>query len=284
MNLQKILTLTESSLEGSKLYRKVYPNGTVEELQTMFDEHCSDAEWMIETNDPFYRGATRDVAGFEIVDTTLSARKSEHGAFGNYYTLFLDNHPHRTTWPKRSKSLIATTDRVFAGNYGNISIVIPFNGAKIGAVGARDIWLSSTHSDAGVYTLKEANRTWGTFVGAPWKIIETPDRPIPFPSDTDWESWKKFDAALRQYSEDEINHVGESTRALSRGDFQKFVGYIAQNGVLNTITAMYSVSAMHPTQFTDTTKDGEFDGEVWVEGKCLVISRKLWDELLKGKR
>lgn len=59
----------------------------------------------------------------------------------NYYTQWMDNHPDWDAYPKRSKSLICTTDEEVAyGYHQNVMRVIPSNSCKIGVVPADDLW------------------------------------------------------------------------------------------------------------------------------------------------
>ena len=65
----------------------------------------------------------------------------------NYYTLLLDNLPSWKNYPKRSESLICTSDvtnamgRDFSG-HGGVYIIIPFKNSNIAITSNYDIWLS----------------------------------------------------------------------------------------------------------------------------------------------
>ena len=58
----------------------------------------------------------------------------------NYYTLLMDNLPSWKQYPKRSRSLICSTDIFNASSYGMDYMVFPYNGTKIGIVNSEDIW------------------------------------------------------------------------------------------------------------------------------------------------
>lgn len=58
----------------------------------------------------------------------------------NYYTLMMDNFQSWRKYPKRSKSIICTTDYRYADGMGDVYYVFPENGAKIGVCPDEDIW------------------------------------------------------------------------------------------------------------------------------------------------
>jgi len=59
----------------------------------------------------------------------------------NYYTLINDNSPAWKQYPKRSESIICTTNFSYAGNYGSKTFVVfPYDGAKIGECPDDDYW------------------------------------------------------------------------------------------------------------------------------------------------
>lgn len=60
----------------------------------------------------------------------------------NYYTLWFDNHSSWSKFPKRSKSIICSTSRNDAKDYGQLYRVFPKPGSLIGICPARDIWIS----------------------------------------------------------------------------------------------------------------------------------------------
>jgi hypothetical protein len=96
--------------------------------------------------EPIYRG----LKGFEI--------QKEDGSYPNafitkpsesirpsaaYYNILIDNLPEWKDYPKRSKSLICSTDTRGAGSYGEVYRVIPLiEGFKLGVCPTHDLWTS----------------------------------------------------------------------------------------------------------------------------------------------
>ena len=67
----------------------------------------------------------------------------------NYYTLIIDNDPAWKGYPKRSQSLICTTENTTARGYGKIYMIFPFDGAKIGKIDSPDFWEAFNATDTG---------------------------------------------------------------------------------------------------------------------------------------
>ena len=63
----------------------------------------------------------------------------------NYYTLIIDNSEPWSNYPDRSDSLVCTTSKTKASDYGSVYRVVPFPGAKVGVTPKSDIWDSFSH-------------------------------------------------------------------------------------------------------------------------------------------
>jgi len=63
----------------------------------------------------------------------------------DYYTLIIDNSEYWNKYPDRSKSLVCTTSKIKAADYGSVYHVIPLLDAKIGVTPESDIWDSFSH-------------------------------------------------------------------------------------------------------------------------------------------
>lgn len=73
-----------------------------------------------------------------ITDPKRVIRKSANTT--NQYTLLFSNLPSWAEYPKRNRSIIATTSLRHASSYGNAYLVLPFDGAKIGVCSSLDMW------------------------------------------------------------------------------------------------------------------------------------------------
>jgi hypothetical protein len=108
-------------------------------LLSKIRKDCSDAIAAAKTNHIIYKGMTlNDTGEIWLTNPALRERKSRNTK--NYYTLMFDNLPSWRDYPKRSRSLICSSNKRVAGNYGDIYVILPFNGAKIAVCPANDIW------------------------------------------------------------------------------------------------------------------------------------------------
>lgn len=86
--------------------------------------------------------------GVDVYDTNFfyqpvmqpGTRKSANVA--NWYTLIMDNVPEWSKFPRRSASVICTTDPIMSSDYGVTFNVLPFGNPIIGICPREDIWLS----------------------------------------------------------------------------------------------------------------------------------------------
>lgn len=287
MKLSRILSLVEAAVDPSQKLSYDTPDSTTDlkiQLVEAFEQNCSDAMYMVEHNVPFYRGTKNDrVRTFAIIDPTQTERRSQSGADGNFYTLFLDNHPDRADWPKRKNSTIATTDHEFVENFGpHTLVVIPFNDVKIGSTGTHDIWDNSIkwpfHTPYGT-SLPDVNNMWARFVNDVITPASQHTPGLPVPTDNDWNSWNELHVALQKKTAREwATTDGAFDPAAHSGKFRIFLETILTDGLLPTIRHMYSNDNLRPTQTTFTTSAEfvEVKGEVWVGGKSLVMTKAAW--------
>lgn len=92
-----------------------------------------------------YRGirAPEDTtAPVSLVDPTKRSAPRRSANTENYYTLWIDNSSAWSQFPKRSYSLICTTDPAKAQEYGQLRFVVPLADTAIGICPESDIWYS----------------------------------------------------------------------------------------------------------------------------------------------
>ncbi|MCK9416647.1 hypothetical protein M0Q97_08330, partial [Candidatus Dojkabacteria bacterium] len=87
-----------------------------------------------------FKGIYRNYSEYNYINPTIIERKSANTS--NISTLLFDNSPYNINYPKRSKSLICTSNYNRATLYGDVYRVIPFDGAKIAVCPDYDFWYS----------------------------------------------------------------------------------------------------------------------------------------------
>lgn len=106
-----------------------------DDVVNIIKEKCSD--FLKNENRPtIYRGSNNG-GNCYILNTSYTSRKSAHT--NNSYTVVLDK-TLTNDYPKRSQSIICSTWDHKASKYGDVNVIFPCNGCKIGDVGKDDIW------------------------------------------------------------------------------------------------------------------------------------------------
>jgi hypothetical protein len=106
----------------------------------VIQDYCMQAYKGYTNGSRIYRGMQYDTDYYYIDPKSGKPRVSANTM--NYYTLINDNSPYWKKYPKRSESLICTTDKDISEEYGISYVVLPYNGAKIGVCPANDYWFS----------------------------------------------------------------------------------------------------------------------------------------------
>jgi len=102
---------------------------------------CKDSLYLFKkTGLVIYRGVNSSSDDFYTISPSKFTRVSANTE--NYYTLINDNSPAWRDYPKRSKSVVCTTDHIMAYKYGTVYAVFPFDNAKIGVCSNEDYWSS----------------------------------------------------------------------------------------------------------------------------------------------
>lgn len=192
---------------------------------------------------------------FLSVQPSKFTRKSAY-AEGNHYTLLLDNLPSWNKFPKRSKSIVGSTDINKARSYDesdNVYVVFPVNGSRIGVCPTSDIFSSfDGFRSAGDFNLMMLNnisdKTWKSFIDS-------------------------IDTYERIFDQETINY--------SFGGIHKFDKlYDKYNNLFDTIAKVFDPQ----DNGFDVVKSGTTiprGREVWTDGDCLLIQYDKVDEWLE---
>lgn len=107
------------------------------EAKQKIAEHCQD---VIKNNIWIYRGIP-NTSEYLFGNATFSPPRKSANTY-NFATLIIDNSTEWQEFPKRSKSYICSSSKNYAGGYGKLYRVYPYDGANIGICSGRDIWWS----------------------------------------------------------------------------------------------------------------------------------------------
>ncbi|AVH85333.1 hypothetical protein RsoM2USA_405 [Ralstonia phage RsoM2USA] len=131
--LMKLEDLFETSEQVEKLvsnYKKISEETVLKYLKSDFKNSFD-----VISETPLYRGLPSNEAFFFVDPKQLSRTEFQ----SNLYTLIIDNSEEWENFPKRSESVIATTDFQDTKTYGTPYYVIPMDGFKLGCCSADEI-------------------------------------------------------------------------------------------------------------------------------------------------
>ena len=231
---------------------------TKEKFDELLNKNCSQFldKMNKDSSVKIYRGLD---SSFEYcyIDPTKFNRKSANTS--NYYTILFDEIlPSWKPYPLRSKSIICSSVMIGAAGYGDVFLVYPYNGSKIGVCSEDDLWYSFSNSFT--FDLNALNRS-----------LEYIDDLMSFGLKENRDSLLKFCKAIdnSKYIYDNVIKSGDSiVIELMEGykkSKSKFIDYLDRllnpdkNGFNNYTTSNYKQ---------------HFNKEVFIEGPCLM---RWWD-------
>lgn len=161
---------------------------TEEKAVYLLNKNCKRSVKAWKRGDGIYRGIPSNNS-FMLYDTKTSLKPRESANAENYYTLLIDNSPAWKKFPKRSQSLICTTNDGYASGYGSTFIVFPYDNGVIGVSPDDDFWFSFQS------TLRESLNRWTNSLN---RVFQRLDIDL---SDKSYEgivkSFKEFDDTMK---------------------------------------------------------------------------------------
>jgi hypothetical protein len=238
----------------------------IEDLQHFLETHCKDSMWMVHEDRPLYRGQNRTDIRAAYADLRFTKRISQDTS--NWYTEIFDNHPEMTHFPKRSESLICSTNEAYARDFGMAYAVIPVDGAKIGMVNKSDIWAVKPN----LFGVTKGIR----FLNDDIKEIVNLALGQDFLRMADFDLLKIIDAELKSEDSWLLKKIsgGElyELRAMARSPEFK-------NEFLNSILDAYSPTKLGLEAATTKTFRPIGNQEIWFDKGAVVISLDQWQDV-----
>ena len=256
----KLIDLFEESNSNVLSYDDLTIDDFIERLTT----ECKDSLRLLKQDDfVLWKGIKDHVRSpFSQVDPARTPRKSKDTS--NYYTMILDNVPEMQEYPKRSRSLIASTSEQTAHHFGSAYAVFPVDGSKIGVVNESDIW--NVNVDF-----------WGIWGGLPiWNSI--------FKAlNLDVNNWNTFKKQLSEKAPDNLIQYMDSFDIDDLPDVNTYDEHVL-TGITEDRTMLEILKEYTPKKLGFTLKTTSnfvsniSDSEVWIGGNCLLVhSSKLQD-------
>ena len=112
--------------------------GDVKDFPQDLQKYCSEALSIGFLDFPIWRGFRDIYEEYYYLDPSTGVRKSQNTS--NHYTILMDNSPYMKGWPKRSNSFISSSGTRYAGGFGEMYMLVPYNGTKIAVCPDTDFW------------------------------------------------------------------------------------------------------------------------------------------------
>jgi hypothetical protein len=224
-----------------------------------------------------YRGMNTNHGDFSFVQPSQFTRKSKNTL--NAYTLLIDNLPAWKAYPKRSKSIIASSDYSRATDYGNgggIYCVFPENGAKIGVCPTADIWNSFSRSMAvDMHTFNHSLRNLIMLA------YNTKDLYV-----EEFKEWNRFLESLDHVDKMRFDIHDDYVLPGTIQDLNLSVSdYLKKGSKLKLIDHLAKI--LDPTgnrfELKKVGDDLPQFKEVWTDGDCVLIKHRYFMDNLIGK-
>lgn len=206
---------------------------------------------------PLYRGTWSEYeSGAVKIDTASGTRRSENT--WNYYTLLMDNSPYFAEWPKRSKSLICSTNHRTASDYGYVMALIPEDGAKIGIVPAEDIWHVSFDFTDIFNDGYEKHKMDYEKLPYVMKQLGFPDT--------------SYDQLVKHTTKPSFKEAFKEKFPDSKISPEEFIPYLLEKMAPENL-------GMHMRTTENFRAAGFGRNECWVEGKCVLIEYERYEQI-----
>lgn len=202
-----------------------------------------------------------DSGDYLIIDGSKGGRTSANTK--NYYTLILDELLKNTQYPLRSKSIICSTDKGAAQDYGDLYVIIPLEGSTIGSTNHSDIWNMSFNALGTKDPMVDFNDHYVT-LEIKDKSYETIVKGLKSVADNDLSNFS-YDSDLK-YAAKEIKNVFKNEKTVEKDLATLYGSIIDQFTLHNPGDALKKKS------------------EVWIGGPCLAVKfhifmDEIFDEL-----
>ena len=149
---------------------------------------------------PIYRGVGSSYDQYRVVDSNKGKPRQSANTL-NYMTWLMDNLPSWKAYPKRSRGIICSTSLSYAGGYGQIYQIIPYDNAQIAVCPTIDVWESFEQPLDGM-TVKDFNEwledlfyRFHTGVPTSWATLKKALQQV----DAEFKNKSDNDGSLRAY-------------------------------------------------------------------------------------
>lgn len=277
--LMKLEDLFETSTQVEMLvsnYKKISEAEALKHLNSGFKK-----AWEVVEHQPLYRGLPSSEAFFYVDPKKVTAEEHQ----SNLHTIIMDHGEEWSEFPKRSDSIVATTDFQYAKKFGTPYYVIPMDGFELGCCSADEMKDSfqNTMKGVGKASLYEFNDSMKDLL---WLVTGCNRDDLYTSEATLGKVCKRFDAA---YTGTNIKEFLEGLSATSKN--KKFEETMDKIGLVmfHYFDLWYKGDVLH---WIEHVIEPEVNGlfiekeyvpggyvEVWTDSPCLMINEKKFKEI-----
>lgn len=232
---------------------------TQDQFHSILNRFCKEFDW---NDTPIYKGMYID-GDYALTNPKGQERQSANTR--NYYTTIFDNSPYLGEFPKRSQSLICSTDLETARLYGNLYRVIPFDGAKIAVCSSSDFW-HAFETNIKYYSLEEFNIYMGIIFEILYKKYGDEKLAEPREDRLLIEQLKYLYNTYDLYNE--VESYTSDIKYFSKNDFDNFPKSLEE--LFQAFNPNNNEIKLY--DYKDYSKKPYNDLEVWTDSKALLIS------------
>ncbi len=233
-----------------------------DEALNVLKTKCKQAVKNYNKGSVLYRGIDNN-GNYLYVNPKKYTRESSNTM--NYYTLINDNSPAWKKYPKRSESIICSTEYSTASDYGDEFVVFPFDNAKIGVCSESDYWFSFDNIEP-ITSLDD----WNYQLERLFKQVDIP---------LDDTSFKRIQTSFNIFDMTFSKNKESLDILVNEDGFTILDGYDDFNDMMKFIQ-----DTLHPNNNDfDLVKIGQYIAvgkECWTDSKCLLINEKLADSMV----
>jgi hypothetical protein len=206
---------------------------------------------------PIYRGIRAGQGDMRFVDPKSKSPRQSRNT-NNIYTLIVDNHQAWQGFPKRSESLICSTDTSKTSRYGDTYLILPYKDAKIGICPDSDFWSSfDRNADDVNTTIEEMFDLYG---------IELPG-----------DDYYELRQAMKYCEENFMSETGQDDfRTLirdwnSREMMSDFLDNHKGKSLMSYIEYLFEPKGFSVVDYKDFREKNN-SHEVWTDSPCVMIN------------
>jgi hypothetical protein len=257
------------SEEGSGRLKEINP----ETALTLIMQNCMGYIEAVKAGSRQIWRGTYNNAPILIGDSNLGSPRKSANTY-NYYTLFMDNSPQWSEFPKRSRSFICSTSSSTSNGFGDLFIVLPYDDAHVGVTPRYDLWQAFVDGDVSTSSLDKEMTILNSLMVNEFRLTHKDDMRKNFKKPNTYEELVRILESLTLDRIKEVAEFGEimkisaildnAKRALMKLDETN------SNNYLDYFKKLFATDNFKHGKASSINIDAR-DVELYIQGKAIFI-------------